>query len=65
MYVIYHVGTNIQFGPNDRGAPGTRYAKPFKTLGAALRVASKWNAQAGPGPDSFAVVHVDHSQQRG
>lgn len=65
MFVIYHTTSTMQVGPTERGAPHSLYAKDYKTRGAALRTATKWNQAwleggrfMGPGP--YGVAHVDH-----
>jgi len=67
-YVIYHIKSTMQVGPTERGAPHSLYAKPYKTFGAALRTATKWNTKAqedglvGPGP--YGVASVEHYNSR-
>jgi hypothetical protein len=56
----------MQVGPY-HGHPHTSMAKQYKTLGAALNTARKWNVKAmgekqGPGP--YGVAHVDHYRSR-
>lgn len=66
MFVIYDLSTTMQVGPY-HGHPHTSMAKTYKTWGAAMRTAAKWNAKAmgtkqGPGP--YGVAHVDHYRTR-
>jgi hypothetical protein len=42
-YVIYHISSTMQVGPTERGNPHSLYAKTYKTQGAALRTARKFD----------------------
>ena len=66
MYVIYRIDSTVAVGPY-HGHPHSSMAKKYKTMGAALNTARKWNVKAmgeqhGPGP--YGVAHVDHYRSR-
>jgi hypothetical protein len=66
MFVIYHIASTMQVGPY-HGHPHTSMAKSYKTFGAALNTARKWNVKAmgekqGPGP--YGVASVEHYRSR-
>ena len=68
MFVIYHIPSTMQVGPTEHGHPHTLYAKGYKTQGAALRTAAKFNAKThGPdfvGPGVYGVASVEHYDTR-
>jgi hypothetical protein len=70
-FVIYHISSTMQVGPTERGNPHSLYAKYYKTWGAALRTATKWNdkekARCGDnmiGPGPYGVAELEHYRTR-
>lgn len=72
MFVIYDISSTMQVGPY-HGHPHTSMAKSYKTFGAALRTATKWNdrylaknigSPRGTGPGPYGVASVEHYRSR-